>query len=285
MKRDRRSLRDVLHLLSHSSRSTNYLIILATFIVSKIRWTNLVIFNPKPGLSASPCPWMDLSFSFDNFDGRINDIPMIHRGERESVEQEGKSEEERRFSVPRGCLQHCMQMKKAGRQWLGTTVGDLGPFVLNRKKSIRHERGVAGLGGGLDGGRGGDGLPALARAWHQRACPPPAPPSRHAYVLRVHTLTCHHRVETELIEVNLFLSSTPPPPSSSPPPCQAVRPRLASRTCRRHQRRRDVTPSCEDLPLESLSCGFSRPLLRRRFVCSRWISRAIRHGNSCRAVL
>lgn len=58
--------------------------------------------------------------------GRINDIPMIHRGEggreggggeRESIQQEeGKSEEEGRFSVPRGCLQHCMQMKKAGRQ-------------------------------------------------------------------------------------------------------------------------------------------------------------------------
>lgn len=55
------------------------------------------------------------------------------------------------------------------------------------------------------------GLAALARAWHQRACPPPAPPSRHAYVLRVHTLTCHHRVETELIEVNLLLSFLLPP--------------------------------------------------------------------------
>lgn len=66
--------------------------------------------------------------------------------------------------------------------------------------------------------RTGGRLPALARAWHQRACPPPAPPSRHAYVLRVHTLTCHHRVETELIEVNLLLSLPPPPPSPAPLP-------------------------------------------------------------------
>lgn len=83
-------------------------------------------------------------------------------------------------------------------------------------------------GGSAEGSAEGGGLPALARAWHQRACPPPAPPSRHAYVLRVHTLTCHHRVETELIEVNLLFSS-------SLPLSLAVRPRLASRTCRRHQ--------------------------------------------------
>lgn len=82
------------------------------------------------------------------------------------------------------------------------------PVRLEPKEIHPPRKGCRG--GSAEGSAEGGGLPALARAWHQRACPPPAPPSRHAYVLRVHTLTCHHRVETELIEVNLLLSSSHP---------------------------------------------------------------------------
>lgn len=72
MKRNRRNIRYFLFIKPLLPRNMNSSIILATQIVSKICWINLdVIFNPKPGLSASsPCPsWISVS-PFDNFDGR-----------------------------------------------------------------------------------------------------------------------------------------------------------------------------------------------------------------------
>lgn len=85
-----------------------------------------------------------------------------------------------------------------GRATMTRNVED--PFVSNRKKLIRATKGVS---------RGTE-RERKARAWHQHALSLPLPTGaslpRHAYVLRIHTLTCHHRVETELIEVNLLLS-------------------------------------------------------------------------------
>jgi len=111
-------------------------------------------------------------------------------------------------------------------------------------------------------------------------CPPLAPPSRHAYVLRIHTLTCH-RVKTELIEVNLSRSTSSP--LSCPSYSFKTRKSMPSSL---DAGRRDAP--CDDFASRksSLVANSAWPSLPRgRFVCSRWISRAIRHGNSCRAVL
>lgn len=144
-------------------------------------------------------------------------------------------------------------------------VVDHEPVRLETERNSSARKGVSQ---GPAGGR----LPALARAWHS-ACPPPAPPSRHAYVLRIHTLTCHHRVKTELIEVNL--SRFPFPSPFRPSYSFKARKSMPSSS----ETRGDVTPPCEDFasrksPLVADSAGllflvgvsFARAEYRGRFV-------------------
>lgn len=155
-----------------------------------------------------------------------------------------------------------------------------GPFVLNRKETHPPRKGCRGA---QRRTRGKERAVCFGSCLAS-ACSPSVPPSRHAYVLRIHTLTCHHRVETELIEVNLpFLLLLPLPP----PTPELLRSRL------KVKRAVVIRRGTWRLPLKTCLSKVSslariqpvRPLLRGRFVCLHWISRAIRHGNSCRAVL
>jgi len=227
---------------------------------------------------------------------------------------------------PRGCLRRLYADEEGRATMTRDDVSGAPQRAPSGKQT--HPRAARTEGRAVPrGGARADGMPL----WLVLRCPSPGtllllllPPSssyllrgitfqrrRRARVLRIHTLTCHHRAKKSS-RFELSEPILPPPPSYRLTLCPR-RGRIARCEARAESKRavviarvaerRDVRtyPYASPLPspsplypplllAESLSrgetsprVGFSR--LVGVFVCSRRISRAIRHEDSRRAVL
>lgn len=152
-----------------------------------------------------------------------------------------------------------------GRATMTRDVGDLGPFVLSRKKLIRHEKGVSRRGSAEESTRG---QPALARAWHQRVL-------LRSTSFQTRLCTTHPYINMSSSCRNRADRGEPSPPNGWSFASSWSRSRVGASSCRRHRRTQDVTPPCEEdsflslsfSPLlsssrESLFFSFSRSLAR-----------------------
>lgn len=275
-KKETKGILDV-HYLSHSSSSTNSSTVLATPTASKIRWINLdVIFKSKTRSLSSVCyamPTMaqtSVSPSIISTGGRINNIPMIRRGV-EGERGEGKRESVSTGGEERGggtvqCAARMSPALYADEEGRATMTRDdgrgPGPVRLKPKEIHPLRKGCRGARRSVRRrvGRGGGAacfgscltpacLPSSGTSFQTRLC------TTRPYINM--SSSCRNRADRG--EPSPLLSPSLPPPL----PASLAKLHVQGSQVERAVviGRGDVTPPCEDLPLESLlSRGFSRPL-------------------------